>query len=183
VTNTTSARAQPTPSNRVGQYAGFVSRLLAFALDIVVSLGLFTAVVALISSIVGLLAGHSYDINRHGLIIEVLFGVWAFIYFAFQWASNGNTLGMAVFGIRVVTKDGREISRWQALERTAALPLSFLFLGLGFVISLFQRERRALHDLIAGTCVVYSWDARAAKLRWLARQPPSESLPSGETSV
>jgi len=33
-----------------------------------------------------------------------------------------------------------------------------------------QRERRALHDLIAGTAVVYAWDARAARLRFLARQ-------------
>lgn len=170
MTNATSLRPGEAVPNRVGQYAGFVSRLLAFALDIVVSLGLFALAVALVSSVVSLLAGHSYNINRHGLIVEVLFGVWAFIYFAFQWASNGRTLGMALFGIRVVTTDGREISRWQAVGRTAALPLSFLFLGLGFLMSLFQHERRALHDLIAGTCVVYSWDARAARLRWLVRQ-------------
>jgi uncharacterized RDD family membrane protein YckC len=181
VTNTASPRPETTEPNRVGQYAGFVSRLVAFALDIFVSLGLFALAVALVSSIIGLLAGHSYNVNRHGVIVEVLFGIWAFIYFAFQWGSNGQTLGMALFGIRVVTKDGKEISRWQALERTAALPLSILLLGLGFLISLVQRERRALHDLIAGTCVVYSWDARAARLRWLARQPTSEPLPSAES--
>ena len=33
-----------------------------------------------------------------------------------------------------------------------------------------QREHRALNDLIAGTTVVYAWDARAARLRYLARQ-------------
>ena len=33
-----------------------------------------------------------------------------------------------------------------------------------------QREHRALHDLIAGTAVVYAWDARAARLRFLARE-------------
>ena len=27
-----------------------------------------------------------------------------------------------------------------------------------------------LHDLIAGTAVIYAWDARAARLRFLARQ-------------
>jgi len=41
---------------------------------------------------------------------------------------------------------------------------------------LVQRERRALHDLIARTAVVYSWDARAARLRWLAR---ADRAPSG----
>jgi uncharacterized RDD family membrane protein YckC len=182
VTNAASPRPGTTEPNRVGQYAGFVSRLLAFVLDIFVSLGLFALAVALISSIIGLLAGHTYNVNRHGVIVEVLFGLWAVVYFAFQWGSNGQTLGMALFGIRVVTKDGNQISRWQALERTAALPLSILFLGLGFLISLVQGERRALHDLIAGTCVVYSWDARAARLRWLARQPTSEPLPSGASN-
>lgn len=181
MTNAASSRLETPEPNRVGQYAGFVSRLIAFALDVLVSLGLFALAVALLSSIIGLLAGHSYNVNRHGVIVEVLFGIWAFIYFAFQWGSNGQTLGMALFGIRVVTKDGKEISRWQALERAAALPLSILFLGLGFLISLVQRERRALHDLIAGTCVVYSWDARAARLRWLARQPTSEPLPSADS--
>ena len=27
-----------------------------------------------------------------------------------------------------------------------------------------------MHDLIAGTAVIYAWDARAARLRFLARQ-------------
>jgi len=48
-------------------------------------------------------------------------------------------------------------------------PLTVLLFGLGFPGILVQRERRALHDLIAGTAVVYAWDARAARLRFLAR--------------
>ena len=34
---------------------------------------------------------------------------------------------------------------------------------------MYQRERRGLDDYFAGTVVVYDWDARAARLRWLAR--------------
>jgi hypothetical protein len=34
-----------------------------------------------------------------------------------------------------------------------ALPLSFLFLGLGFTAILLGDRRRALHDVIAGTAV------------------------------
>jgi hypothetical protein len=48
-------------------------------------------------------------------------------------------------------------------------PVSFLLCGLGFLGIIVQRERRALHDLIAGTAVIYAWDARAARLRFLAR--------------
>jgi hypothetical protein len=34
---------------------------------------------------------------------------------------------------------------------------------------LLGRDRRALHDVIAGTAVVYTWDARAARLGFLSR--------------
>lgn len=156
--------------SRVGHYAGFVSRLLALVVDIAVSLIVFVLVVALVSAVVGVVTGSSLDLKRDGLITEVLFGAWAFLYFSLQWASNGRTLGMALFGVRVVRANGTEITGWRAMARTVALPLSFLFLGLGFLIALGQRERRALHDLIAGTCVVYSWNARAATLRWLVRE-------------
>ncbi len=155
--------------SRVGHYAGFISRLLAFVVDIAVSLIVFALVVALISAVASVVAGHSLDVKRDGLIIEVLFGAWAFLYFSLQWASNGRTLGMALFGVRVLRADGTQITGWRAIARTVALPLSFVLLGLGFLIALVQRERRALHDLIAGTCVVYSWNARAATLRWLVR--------------
>ena len=53
--------------------------------------------------------------------------------------------------------------------RTLTLPLSFLFLGLGFAGILLGGQRRVLHDVIAGTAVIYSWDARAARLRYLSR--------------
>ena len=83
--------------------------------------------------------------------------------------ASGKTFGMAVFGVRVVQPDGTDASWRQAIVRTLALPLSFLLLGLGFLGILVGDRRRALHDVIAGTAVVYSWDARAARLRFLSR--------------
>ncbi len=61
--------------------------------------------------------------------------------------------------------------------RTLVFPLSFLLLGLGFTGILFQRDRRALHDMIAGTAVVYYWPARAARLRFLDRPTPDQAAP------
>jgi len=69
----------------------------------------------------------------------------------------------------VVRDDGTGASGRRAVVRTLAFPLSFLFLGLGFVGILLGGQRRALHDVIAGTAVIYSWDARAARLRFLSR--------------
>ena len=54
--------------------------------------------------------------------------------------------------------------------RSLTFPLGFLTLGLGFLGILVHREHRALYDLIAGTAVVYAWDARAARLRFLLKR-------------
>jgi uncharacterized RDD family membrane protein YckC len=76
---------------------------------------------------------------------------------------------MALLGVRVVRDDGTDVSARRAVVRTLAFPFSFLFLGLGFIGILPGDRRRALHDVIAGTTVIYSWDARAARLRFLSR--------------
>jgi uncharacterized RDD family membrane protein YckC len=76
---------------------------------------------------------------------------------------------MALVGVRVIRDDGTDASGRQAVVRTLALPLSFLLFGLGFAGILLGGRRRALHDVIAGTAVIYSWDARAARLRFLSR--------------
>ena len=65
----------------------------------------------------------------------------------------------------VVGADGTKVSGRQASLRTLAFPVSFLLLGAGFLIGLIRRDRRELHDLIAGTGVTYQWDADTARLR------------------
>jgi uncharacterized RDD family membrane protein YckC len=86
------------------------------------------------------------------------------------WAASGKTPGMVMLGVQVVGQDGSPVGTKRGLVRTLAFPLSFLLLGLGFLGILLGRDRRALHDVIAGTTVVYDWDAREARLRSLARK-------------
>ena len=81
---------------------------------------------------------------------------------------------MAVFGVRAVRADGGDLDTWHAVLRVLAFPLSFLLFGFGFVLIVLRRDRRALHDLIARTAVVYAWDARAARLR-----PPRPAVAAG----
>jgi uncharacterized RDD family membrane protein YckC len=154
---------------RQGHYAGAVSRLVAFGADVGASWGLYTVGVALFDTAFKLVTRRSYNLTNHQVLALVLLGLWEFVYYSYQWAVSGKTVGMAVFGLQVVTAEGRPISARQAVVRTLALGLCILTLGLGFLGIVFQRERRGLNDLIAGTAVVYSWDARAARLRWMAR--------------
>jgi uncharacterized RDD family membrane protein YckC len=159
---------------RQGHYAGAVSRLLAFGADVGAIWGLFSAGAGLLSLASELVAGRSLTITHHQILAVVLLVLWGFFYFSYPWAVSGKTIGMTVFGLRVVTSQGAPISARQAVLRTLSLPLSFLVLGLGFLGIVFHRERRAMHDLMVGTAVVYAWDARAARLRWMARQESPE---------
>jgi uncharacterized RDD family membrane protein YckC len=154
---------------RQGHYAGAVSRLLAFATDVGASWGLYALGQALLNLAVKLVTGHSYNLSNHQILAIVTLSVWEFIYFAYQWAVSGKTLGMAIFGLQVVNAQGGPITIRQAIVRTLGLGLCLLLLGIPFLGIIFQRERRALDDFLAGTAVVYGWDARAARLRWMAR--------------
>ncbi len=76
---------------------------------------------------------------------------------------SGRTLGKWVTGLRIERRDGRRASFAHVLVRhLIGYPFSLLTFGLGFLIVVFSREGRALHDLIAGTVV--------ARSRRIARQ-------------
>jgi uncharacterized RDD family membrane protein YckC len=124
---------------------------------------------AAISFAARVLTGEDITWNKGDTWVIIAYAVWAFVHFSYCWAASGGTVGTALFGVRVVTDDGTDASGHRAVVRILALPLSFLFLGLGFAGILLGDRRRALHDLIAGTAVIYWWDARAARLRFLSR--------------
>ena len=152
-----------------GKYSGFASRFTAFAVDVAVSLGVFMLALAAISFAARVLTGTDITWHKGDIWVIIAYAAWGFLYFAYSWAASGRTAGMALFGVQVVRDDGTDLTGRRAVLRTLAFPLSFLFLGLGFLGIVLGDRRRALHDVIAGTAVVYSWDARVARLRFLSR--------------
>jgi uncharacterized RDD family membrane protein YckC len=152
-----------------GHYAGFASRFLSFVVDMIIITAIFLLVLAAISFAATVLTGKTIAFHRGDIWVIIGYVVWAFIYFARSWGANGRTAGMALFGVQVVRDDGGDVSERKAALRTLVFPLSFLLLGLGFLGIVFGDRRRALHDVLAGTTVIYSWDARAARLRYLSR--------------
>ena len=151
-------------------YAGAVSRFAAYAIDIVVVTAAFSLGLAGISYAVQIVTGHQIHWNQSNAVVAVIFVVWQFVYFAYSWAVSGRTPGMALLGVRVVRADGTTLDPLHAILRALVFPLNFVLFGLPFLIILVQREHRGLADFIARTAVIYSWDARAARLRFLARQ-------------
>jgi uncharacterized RDD family membrane protein YckC len=174
---------QPAVVSYQGHYAGSVSRFTAYAIDLVVTTAVFSLALAAISYGVHIVTGHNVSWNRSNIVVAVLFVLWQFVYFGYSWAVSGRTFGMAALGIRVVAADGSVLEPRRGVVRALVFPLSFLLFGLGFLGILVQREHRALHDLIAGSAVIYAWDARAARLRFLARQAdlvPGARPPAGQ---
>lgn len=66
----------------------------------------------------------------------------------------GATLGKWLLGLRVVGPDGARPSPARSAARSALAIVSAALLGLGFLLALFTRSGRALHDLVARTWVV-----------------------------
>lgn len=66
---------------------------------------------------------------------------------------DGQTIGKMLTGIRVVAVGGQAVPIGVALLRYAGYFVSLVPLGLGFLMAGLRSDKRALHDLIAGTRV------------------------------
>jgi len=66
----------------------------------------------------------------------------------------GATLGKRLLGLRIIGPDGAPPSPARSAARSCLAILSAALLGLGFLLALFTRSGRALHDLLARTWVV-----------------------------
>ncbi len=76
-------------------------------------------------------------------------------YFVWGQVRYGATPGKRLFGIYVVSaKTFSPMTLRQSAIRFASYLVSYLPMGCGFLMAAFNPERRALHDLIAGTVSV-----------------------------
>jgi uncharacterized RDD family membrane protein YckC len=76
------------------------------------------------------------------------------VYATLAHALAGATLGKRLLGLRVIGPDGAWPSPARSATRTALALLSAGLLGLGFLLALFTRSGRALHDFLTRTWVV-----------------------------
>jgi uncharacterized RDD family membrane protein YckC len=141
------ARVEPTA------HVGFVTRLLALALDAVILNGIFLLSVAVLSAIFG---SADDGVSGKGFVLGA-FG-WALAgsaYLLTFWSLAGQTPGMRFLSIRIEDYDGsRRLGLHRAWRRLVGGILALIPLGLGFVGVLTRDDRRGWHDRRAGTDVV-----------------------------
>ena len=142
-------QASPTP------FAGVATRAAALAVDALLIVAVFTALsgfVALISSLVGTL-------RPTWLVGVLLGGGWTLVaggYVVLFWSGAGRTPGMNLLRVRVRDESGGPPSVGRSIVRALVTWVSIIPLFAGYLPVLFDRRRRGLPDLIAGTEVVYS---------------------------
>lgn len=92
----------------------------------------------------------------------VLYAAIAFPYYVIGHFKYGTTLGKRPFRIRVVdARTYESVTFRQSVVRCLSYFLSYLPFSTGFMMAAFQPEKRALHDLIAGTVSIV--EARPSK--------------------
>lgn len=129
--------------------AGLGSRFLAVLLDFLIA----SAIVMLVTRLAVMvlpsgLATAFYTTTS--FVVLTGYHIW------FEVRSQGRTLGKRATGLRVVDGRGLPITLEQSFVRNIVRVLDFLpvFYGVGGLVSLIDRDRRRLGDILADTLVV-----------------------------
>jgi uncharacterized RDD family membrane protein YckC len=134
------------------QDAGILSRLLAVAIDLLILAVVDAIVIYFTLRIVGLNIEDLSSLPKGPLIAFLLVQNGGYLV---AFTAGGQTLGKMATGIRVVAAEpASTLDVSHALVREAMWLLLAAPAGLGFLPALFTRDRRGLHDRLAGTRVV-----------------------------
>lgn len=142
-------------------HAGFWRRCAAMIIDgLLIGLALALVQAVLSFAVIGTLGtggeGFGALVSVFGLM-SLLSLVIQWLYFAlFESGSAQATPGKRVLGIKVVDDRGRRIGFGRASGRFLGKILSGALLGIGYLMAGWTERKRALHDMVADTCVVFS---------------------------
>jgi uncharacterized RDD family membrane protein YckC len=127
--------------------AGFFIRIFSLVYDSLAILGIIFSLTLLLVMVNGgtPVAGEIADFIQ--LLITVLSGP---VFYSYFWlANNGQTLGMQAWKIKLISEE--KLSLRICLLRCAFSTFSFLFLGLGYLYILLNKEKKSLSDVVTNT--------------------------------
>lgn len=91
---------------------------------------------------------------KNSLGYSVYLFLVCFLYFGWQWTHGGQTLAMGTWSVRLQSISGEKVTWKQVIIRFLVAIISWLAVGLGFLWILFDREKRAWHDIASGTRLI-----------------------------
>lgn len=156
------------------KYVGFGIRLLAYLVDSVVLSIAQWVVVLPIMGLLGInptamavtmeqaqsdpaameaLTGSLFQMYSILIVVSVLL---SWLYFAYMESSEKQaTLGKLALGLKVTDSDGNRVSFGTASVRFFSKIVSGLILCIGYLMIIFDDQKRALHDRMASTLVLF----------------------------
>jgi uncharacterized RDD family membrane protein YckC len=141
-------------------YAGFWIRFVDWFIDdIIIMIPVF--ILAAITG--GIMSAAGVDMEDDTspafmLFMLVVYGAMLIIpgcYFSYFHYKKGATLGKQACGLQLINEDGSPLSLAKCVGRFFAWGLSYMICYIGLIMAGFDQEKRALHDMICGTRVVY----------------------------
>lgn len=144
------------------RYAGFWIRFVAMFIDGIV-LMVTLVILILIGGVAIAAANGGGQFNQMSpgaslaIGLSVDFGMLLILagYETFMVGRFGATLGKMLCRIQVVMADGGRVSYLRALARFGGKILSNMTMYIGYIIVGFDEQKRALHDHVCGTRVIY----------------------------
>ena len=153
------------PADRLaldGRVAGFVTRLMAYVLDIVILVALIALggwIFLLVDDFIQNFFGEGVEVVSLNVIFVALVPILMISYYVGFWSLTGRTPGKWVLGLRVVGPDGEPPRLGRSFIRLLGYAISALVLWLGYLWVLVDEDRQGWHDHMARTWVVYAFEA------------------------
>ncbi len=134
------------------EVVSFPRRMAAVLYDTML-IGITTAIIGgIIATSISHLAG--IELHPGSPLSNLLFLldlVIAFLLFGWFWTHGGQTLGMRAWKIKVVTDDGSPFQWPHAFFRYVGALFSWMALGVGFWIAIFDPNKLTWHDRFSRT--------------------------------
>lgn len=155
-----------------GQYAGLVTRAIAFFIDVAIVTICLIALNWIANATASLFGMSLQDCKSdpslllrwfcsllHYSVIAITLAFYP-VYLLFFWILTGQTPGKYLMGVKIVRIDGKRMTLGRSIRRLFGYVVDLWTLGLGFLWIAVDDHRRGFHDRIAGTYVIYAWEAR-----------------------
>jgi uncharacterized RDD family membrane protein YckC len=128
--------------------AGLMRRLLALLYDSILIIGIYMSYVILVTY----LNGSALESQLEILFLQFSFVIFIFLFYCYFWKfNNGQTLGMQVWKIKLVSLGNEEININKMVLRCAlSMIFSLVFLS-NFIFIIFNKERKTLGDYFSKT--------------------------------
>ena len=130
------------------QSAGLFRRLAAILYDSLLIIAMLLITTLLLVAFINDGTALQGPLFQFGLYFE------ACLFYSYFWRLRGQTLGMQVWKIKLVSPSLQTLSWQECFARLFFALVSVSMLGLGFIWMLFDPDRLTWHDRASGTRVV-----------------------------